>query len=162
MYLIEAKERINSINWDFKGSMSPEVEADMACEFLRRLACFFKEEGIRPIKPLVANIAKLLGDKDEIDISEYCSLEVLGFLGENTYVKNIVQYYLHLAMYADKNPDKYEYLKIYDPLIRILERGGVFVLKINSLDIVNGAHIPLNGWYDNFITMEPIETDGFE
>lgn len=65
-------------------------------------------------------------------------------------------------MYADKNPDKYEYLRIYDPLFRILERGGMFVLKINSLDIVNGAHIPLNGWYDNFITMNPIEIDGFE
>lgn len=159
MYLSEATLRINNIKWDLIGKNPPEAGAEFACEFLRRLARFFKEEGIKPIKPLVADIAKLLGDTEEIDISDYCDSEVLRFLGENLYLRNTIQYYLHLAKYADKHTDTYKYLSIYDPLIKIFERGGMFVLKLNTLDIVNEAHIPLNGWYENFVTMNPIDID---
>jgi len=150
VYLSEAIVRINSVNWDLVGSSASKVEADLACEFLRRLANFFKKEGVKPIKPLVADIARLLGDADEIEISDYCNSEVVNFLGENIYIKNTIEYYLHLAKYAEKYPDAYKYLSVYDPLIKIFERGGMFVLRINALDIVNGAHIPLNGWYEKF------------
>ncbi|WP_427181457.1 hypothetical protein [Paenibacillus sp. TC-CSREp1] len=161
MYLKQAITRINSIDWKLVGSIASEAEADLACEFLRRLACFFKEEAIKPVKPLVADIAKLLGDAEEIEISNYCNSEVVEFLGENLYLKNIIQYYLHLAKYGEKHPDRYKNLSIYDPLIKILERNGMFVLRINALDIVNGAHIPLNEWYENFVTMKPFEIEQF-
>jgi hypothetical protein len=157
--LSEAIVRINSVNWELAGSSASEAEADLACEFLRRLAHFFKDEGIRPIKPMVADIAKLLGDAEEVNISEHCNSEVVKFLGENIYIKNIIEYYLHLVKYAEKHPYTYKYLSVYDPLIKIFERGGMFVLRINALDIVNGAHIPLNGWYENFVTMNPVDID---
>ncbi|MDT0126070.1 hypothetical protein Q9R46_25725 [Paenibacillus sp. RRE4] len=159
MYLKQAIARINNIDWSLVGGIASKVEADLACEFLRRLACFFKEEGIRPIKPLVADIAKLLGDTEEVEVSDYCNSEVVEFLGENIYVKNIIQYYLHLAKYAEERPETYRHLNVYEPLIKILERKGLFVLRINALDIVNGSHIPLEDWYENFVNMNSLEID---
>ncbi|MGO4532717.1 hypothetical protein AB4Z30_26840 [Paenibacillus sp. 2TAF8] len=152
----KAVARINNIDWSLVGSVASKVEADLACEFLRRLACFFKEEGIRPIKPFVADIAELLGDAEKVEVSYYCSSEVVEFLGENSYVKNIIQYYLHLAKYAEAQQDAYRHLSVYEPLIQILERKGMFILRVNALDIVNEAHIPLNRWYENFVEMNPL------
>lgn len=158
MYMNEAIVRINNIKWDVVGTNASEVEANLGYEFLKRLAKFFEEESIQPIKPLVANIAKLLGDsEEEVVISDYCNSETVEFLGENIYIKNIIQYYIQLAKYANKNPDVIKYLSVYEPLISILERGGMFVLKINTLDIVRAAHFPLDRWYERFVEEGPID-----
>ncbi|NOV90129.1 hypothetical protein BJV85_002691 [Clostridium acetobutylicum] len=157
----EAITRINNIKWNVVGTSESEEESNLGYEFLRRLAKFFKDESIKPVKPLVANIAKLLGDtEEEIDISNYCTSEVVGFFGENIYMRNVVQYYIQLARYADKNIDAIKYLSVYEPAIRIFERGGMFVLKINALDIVKVAHFPLDRWYERFVEKEPINIDG--
>ncbi|WP_242223013.1 hypothetical protein [Bacillus cereus group sp. BfR-BA-01380] len=156
----EAIVRINNVKWDIVGTNASEAEATLGYEFLRRLAKFFEEESIQPIKPLVANIAKLLGDvEEEVIISDYCNSETVAFSSENIYIKNIIQYYIQLAKYADKNPDVIKYLSVYEPLIRILERGGMFVLKINTLDIVKAAHFPLDRWYEGFVEERPIDID---
>lgn len=153
-------ERINNVKWDLIGKNASEVEANLGYEFLRRLAKFFKEESIKPTPPLVANIAKLLGDaEEEVIISNYCNSEVIEFLGESIYKKNIIQYYIQLARYSDKNPDAIKYLSVYEPLIKLIERGGMFVLKIHELDIVNAAYFPLNGWYERFVEKEPINIE---
>lgn len=160
MYLNEAKERINNIKWGIMGENIPKSEAYLGYEFLRRLAKFFKEESIPPITPLVANIAKLLGDaEEEIVISDYCNSEVVEFLGESIYKKNIIRYYIQLARYADKNQDAIKYLSVYEPLIKLLERGGMFVLTIRELEIVNISRYPLREWYEIFVAKEPIDID---
>ncbi|WP_242951649.1 hypothetical protein [Clostridium felsineum] len=156
----EAIARINNIKWDIVGTNVSEKESNLGYEFLRRLANFFKDESIKPMKPLVTNIAKLLGDtEEEIVISDYCTSEVIEFLGENLYMKNVMQYYIQLARYADKNLEAIKYLSVYEPLIRIFEEGGMFILKINTLDIVNVAHFPLDRWYERFVEKEHINID---
>ncbi|TCS93216.1 hypothetical protein EDD58_10830 [Hazenella coriacea] len=35
----------------------------------------------------------------------------------------------------------------------------MFVLRIKALDVENGAHIPLNSWYEKFVDMEPLPID---
>lgn len=160
MYMNEAIKRINNIKWDVVGKNTSEVEADLGYEYLRRLAKFFKEELIVPRKPLATNIAKLLGDvEEEVVISDYCNTEVAEFLGEEIYIKNIIEYYIQLAKYGDKNPDAIKYLSVYDPLIKLLERGGMYVLKINELEIVNAMDFPLRNWYERFVVKEPIDIE---
>ncbi|WP_310938419.1 hypothetical protein [Clostridium sp. SHJSY1] len=156
----EAIERINNIRWNEVGKKASEAEADLGYEFLRRLAKFFKEESIKPIVPLVGNIAKLLGDSEkEVVVSDYCNSEVVEFLGENIYKKNIIQYYIQLARYIDKNPDAAKYISVYEPLIKLLEQGGMFVLRIKELEIVNAGYYPLREWYERFVEKEPINID---
>lgn len=85
--------------------------------------------------------------------------DFIDLISENLFIENTIRFYLHLAKYAEKNTAADKYLNVYDPLIKILESGGMFVLKINALDIVNGAHIPLNEWYENFVTLNPIDIE---
>ena len=158
MYFNDAIERINNIKWDIVGKNVSKEDTDLGYEFLRRLAKFFKEESIKPIVPLFANIASLFGDDEgEIVISDYCNPVVSEFLGDDKYQKSIVQYYLQLAKYADKNSHAAKYLSVYDPMIKIHERGGDYVLRIYELEIVNAAHYPLSKWYEHFIEKEPID-----
>lgn len=158
MYFNQAILRINNIKWDELGIKASKEEADLGYEFLRRLAKFFKEESIKPIRPLFADIAKLLGDtEEEISISDYCNPKVVNFLGQDLYRKNIIQYYIHLSKYADKNLHAVKYISVYEPLIKLLEKGGMYVLRLNELEIVNAAYYPLSEWYERFVLKEPID-----
>ncbi|AIQ11281.1 hypothetical protein [Paenibacillus durus] len=158
MYLTKTVERINNIQWDVVGKSTSRADVDLGYEFLRRLAHFFKEQSLKILPPLLANIAKLLGDnEEEVAISDYCNSEVIQFLGGNIYIKKIVEYYIQLSKYADKYPDASKYLSVYEPLIKIFERGGLYILRPRSLDVIDGGHIPLNNWYENFVDMEPID-----
>ncbi|MDS0525929.1 hypothetical protein NNC19_09590 [Clostridium sp. SHJSY1] len=159
MYMNELIERMNNINWDEVGRNSSKLDPYFGYEYLRRLAKFFKDESIMPIKPVMANIARLLGDvEEEVVISDYLNPKAVKFIGEGMS-KNIIKYYLQLARYADKNSNVGKYLSIYDPLIKLLERGGKYVLSINELEIVNISCYPLRGWYEDFVVKEPINID---
>lgn len=158
VYLNKATERINNIKWDQAGTIVLEENAELGREFLRRLAQFYKEEEIKPLKPMFTNIASLLGDVEEVNISDYCSSDATDFLTKfNIYVYRIFGYYVQLAKYADKHPEYIKYLSIYEPLIRIFERGGLFVFRIHELEILNVISIPLDEWYERFVEREPIE-----
>lgn len=93
MYMNKCIKRINSINWDVVGSNISKSEVYFGYEFLRRLARFFKEKSIIPRKPLMTNIAKLLGDVDkEFIISDYCNKETVEFLEKNSYTREVIEY----------------------------------------------------------------------
>lgn len=159
MYLDNATQKTNTISWELVGSNLSKADIHLGYEFLRRLAQFFKEQSIKPVPPLYANIAKLLGDSEEVNIFEYCNSESSKFLSENMYVGKIFGYYLQLAKYADKNSEATNYLSVYEPLIKIIERGGIFILRHLELEIVNVANFPLHGWYERFLAKEVISID---
>lgn len=160
MFLDKAIQRINDIQWDRVGHNPSSTDAQLGYEFLRRLAHFFKEQSIKPTPPLYANIARLLGDSnEEVIVADYCTLEASGFLSDNLYVGKIFGYYIQLAKYADQSPDTMKYLHVYEPLIKIIEKGGLFILKHLELDIVNVANFPLHGWYNRFVDKEAINVD---
>ncbi|AEV68224.1 hypothetical protein [Acetivibrio clariflavus] len=160
MYLDKVVERINKIKWHEVGMNFSKAQADVGYEFLRRLAKFFKDEAIKPTSPLIANIASLMGDIDgNISISDYCNTETVEFLENKLYTRYIIQYYIQLAKYADKEPKAIKYLSVYEPLIRLLEIGGLYVLTANELEIVHAAYYPLNNWYEKFVDVEPIDID---
>lgn len=158
LYLNEAISRINQIKWNEVRTKINEENSKLGTEYLRRLAVFFREEAVRPVRPLVANIAKLLGDvEEEVKIADYCSKEVSDFLTKEVYFGKVFEYYIQLARYVDNNQTYSKYLSVYEPLIRIAERGGFFVLKANELDIIDVSYIPLGNWYERFVEKEPID-----
>ncbi|CAH1224487.1 hypothetical protein [Paenibacillus sp. JJ-223] len=158
MYLDQAILRLNNINWSLVGTVSNKEDADVGYEFMRRLASFFKETQLAPKPPGLANVANLLGDSEgEIEIAALCNSDVVQFLSEDKNIQRMMQYYLQLARYADKNPDVHRYISIYDPLITLLERGGVFRITLRELVIKNGGTYPLNGWYERFFDKAPLD-----
>lgn len=160
MYLDEAIVKINNVKWDVVGTSVSKEDVKLAREFLRRLAQFFKEQAIKPRPPLFSNIAQLIGDnEEEIVISDYCNEEASKFLSRSIYTGKIFEYYIQLANYADKDPKYAKYINVYEPLIKIIERGGLFDLRHQSLDIQNVGHMPLSGWFEKFVTKEPLDID---
>lgn len=162
MNLQAAVTRINTINWESVGTHSSEIEADLAREYLRRLALFFRDTSNKPLPPFIANVANIFGDEQEIEISKYCNVEAMGTHGSNVYVYKVFEYYLQLAKLADLDHGYVDYLLIYEPFIKIFEREGLVVLKPGELNVVGRAHIPLNHWYDKFIDMEPLDLNNLE
>ncbi|MGG3283317.1 hypothetical protein [Paenibacillus solani] len=162
IYLDNAVSRINDIKWEEVGTIVSNEDADLACEFLRRLALFYKNECLRPQPPMFSNIAKLLGDtENELLISMYCNSRVLEFVANHQYIEKLFVFYIQLSIYVDKKPKYTEYLNVYEPLIRILERGGFFVIRPQELEIQNVKYIPLNGWFDKFVSTEPYNISEF-
>ncbi|KQY79876.1 hypothetical protein ASD24_18180 [Paenibacillus sp. Root52] len=160
MNLQKAIERINNINWGRVGSNSSEVVADLAREYLRRLALFYKGNSTTPVPPFIANIATVLGDAEEVKISDYCNVEAMGAHGTNIYVYKVFEHYVQLAKLADKNQAYTQYLSVYEPFIQIFEKEGLVILKPRELNVVGSAHIPLNSWYDKFLEMKPLDLEG--
>ncbi|SHN80783.1 MULTISPECIES: hypothetical protein [unclassified Paenibacillus] len=158
MLLENAVSKLNSINWGSVGTVISEEDTNLGYEFLRRMAQFFKAEQLKPMPPAFTNVAKLLGDQEEeLDISAYCSSEAVAYLNQNSYVKRIFEYYLQLAKYAENNTGISQYLDIYEPLIKLFERGGSFTIKPLSLEIIQVSHFPLNNWYEKFVEKDPID-----
>ena len=159
MYMNEAIERINNIRWDLVGKNISKSDAYYGCEFLRRLAKFFKDESIKPIKPLMTNIAKLLGDDGErINLSQYLNKDAMEFIGDRMF-KFIFEHYLQLARYSDENPYAAKYLSVYDPLLKLLEKGGEYTISMYELEVPNVSRFILRGWYEDFKDKKSIDID---
>lgn len=157
MYFKNAINRINQIEWEKLSITNDADEQNLGHEYLRRLAIFFYNQKIKPINPLVANVAALLGDESTINIEDCCDLMVLESLKDKSIPKAIVMFYLQLARYIDQSQKTASLLEIYEPLIRLLEKGFVFGYREGGFMIYNAKLYPLNGWYNIFLEATSIE-----
>ncbi|MNW42758.1 hypothetical protein D3C74_199390 [compost metagenome] len=160
MFLREAISRSNNIDWSLVGTIvSPENER-LGYEFFRRMASFFQKENLTPISPKFADIARLLGDRRElVDITTFYSHETIEYMNKFSGVELFCNFYLKLAKYIDDHPEYAEYIYVYEPLLKILERKGAFVFRVNELEIIGVSHFPLGGWYERFLNMPSYDID---
>jgi len=161
MYYEDAVNRINSINWEQLGKAENGNNNHLGYEYLRRMAFFYKEH---PIKtkykfPFFFNIAEYLGSKETIRVVDCCNADAQEGLKEGSMAEYVVSFYLQLAKYADQKEEAATFLSIYDPLIRLLEKGFYFGIREGGLLIYNGRFYPLNNWYERFLDAEPIDID---
>lgn len=151
MIFESAINRINNINWENVGKNASEIDVRLGCEFLRRLARFYKKTSNKQYPPLFSNIAKFLGDDKEIDFTKYYSDNTKEFLSKTIYQRNIFEYYLQIALFAEEHNEARQYLDVYEPLIEICERGGSFKLRKRELEIEQIAYISLTDWYNKYL-----------
>lgn len=151
MYYNKALDRINRIDWTPLGTRVGKDEQRMGFKYLCRMAGFVEEQSIKPINPLLINIAKILGDVEEIDYVENCNVQTRTALKNKSTPRYIVNFYLQLAHYADENNDISVYLQIYDPMICLLEQGYSYGFREGGLMIYHADLYPLSGWYERFL-----------
>ena len=157
MYADKIIKRINNINWKLVGANKKIEFRGSVCEFLKRMAYFFYETSLTPTSIIFVDIAKLLGDEEKIDIDDYCNEEVKEITICNLGIKLMIEYYIHLGKYVEKNNDALKYLSIYEPLIKVLENGGKFLYKPKELEVYGDASYPLNNWYNKFLKLDCIK-----
>lgn len=150
MYLEQAITRINNIDWDKVGTNPSSEDGDLGVIFLSRLADFYSETLLKPYPPIVSDISMLMGDNREVSFDEYYNDKTKKFLCQTQYQRKVVEYYLKLSQLADHNPEAGKYIKVYEPLIEIFERGGSFMLRYEGLDIKDIVYIPLYTWFEKF------------
>ncbi|WP_128102034.1 hypothetical protein [Paenibacillus sp. DCT19] len=156
MYYDQAVTRVNQVNWNEFGTNVSKDNGKLVNEFLRRLASFYKAECQIPKTPVYSNIAYLLGDTDlKINIYGLCNKSTNEFLEKHGYIEFIVSFYIQLAKYIDNHPEYSEYLKIYEPLLEIIESGGCFNINTMGIEIKGFGYIPLQGWYERYVYGEP-------
>ena len=147
-----AINRINNINWENVGKNDSEINVRSGCEFLHRLAEFYKKTSNKLYPPLYSNIAEFLGDDKEIDFTKYYNDNTREYLRRWAYSKSkIFEYYLQLALFAEEHNEAKQYLSVYEPLIEICERGGGFVLRKHELEIEPIIYLSLNNWYNRYL-----------
>ena len=155
--------RINNINWNNFGKLGDRLDSDLVYEYLRRAAKFYKENSVKPVAPFYFDVVWSLGYKfgkelPEMDLSEFFEEKTVRNLSKGgVMVKNIIKGYLKLSEFIDEKNFLIKYLEVYDPLIRILERGGNYQYKEGGIMVQNSGLFPLHGWYEKFLEKEPID-----
>ncbi|MCP1225523.1 hypothetical protein [Sebaldella sp. S0638] len=149
-----AINRINNVNWNNFMKLGTKEDNLLVYEYLRRLAEFYDEKGITPFGSLYFNAVNP-GKECEIDLKLILEMEVVENLKYSHMMRNMISCYLELAKYSDEKPEYSKYLEIYDPLIRILERGGDILYRDGGLMVRNGSIFSLSGWYEFFKNAEP-------
>lgn len=125
-----AVERLNNIDWSIVGEKKNGSNILLLLEYYRRVAKFYDSLKVKKIiTPVYFPIAKILKleyniKKPDIDIYEVCptikeiNRESVHYLCEN---------YVELAMLVDEGVElAISYKDIYDPIIRLFEKGGCY------------------------------------
>ena len=150
MYFEQAIERINQINWKAFGHTKIEY-SEKGSQYLIRMAQFIKENSFEPINPLVINVAELLGSKDRIELWDYCPVESVTALSRYNLVKDMLERYLELSRFSDIHEEYKKYLKIYEPLVELVELGIPYIYRDHGLMVYNSGLWPLHNWYEKFV-----------
>ncbi|MDQ0171544.1 hypothetical protein [Paenibacillus tundrae] len=143
-YLEHALNRINLINFKFEEA-EKNSHLILANEFLKRSAYFerFSYLDLSLESPFV-NVAEALGYSPILEI-EKISPTVSSI--QNEVIKSICIQYLELSALVDQGVLRArKYYNVYEPLIKLFERGGEIDLVDNNI-VVGSTSVPLSDWY---------------
>ncbi len=167
MYFEQAIERLNRINWKNIGKERWAHENDnfvYGCEFLKRMAHFFKEHNEKNVKllPFLIDIALYLekgtitlenvfDEEVEEIVMAKCNENFKQAFGTFPLVARISACYLKLAMLSDEKEAYSAYLDVYEPLIQLFESGGGFRYCESGMSFFNSGLItPIHNWYEKW------------
>ncbi|MFA4134239.1 MULTISPECIES: hypothetical protein [unclassified Brevibacillus] len=149
-YLEYAQARITSINFMLE---QPEKKSHLILinEFLRRAAYFERFLYLSIDSPFV-NAVETLGYSYTLEIEEVCpAIQSI----ESELIKSVCINYLELSALVDQKVLKArKYYNLYEPMIKLFERGGKVILMDNNI-ITGSEIIPLADWYVDAITNSP-------
>lgn len=141
-----AIEKINKVNWTTLGTTGTREDSKLMAEFLRRMAIFSVTNNVLPQNPFVINIANELGFQNNIDTGKFYSRETLAYVNNNMYASCLIQSYLKCSIITDENNEVYKYLDVYEPIIRLFEKGVSFIVRSGFIDVTNVGSFPVNNW----------------
>lgn len=157
MYSAEAMKRINRIEWNMLGKKETNKEdGDLLYEFLRRMAVFSTIQSTSVRNPFLINVAKELGDENYKEDLSWCNEDAYKYINSQFYISFVIKSYIQLAYMADKKKEVSKYLEIYDPFIRLLEKGNELIYKSGYLDITNVCSVHIPEWLER-AKLQPID-----
>lgn len=159
-------DRINNIQWEKIGTNKDPKIKYLGYEYLRRLAKFYKDTNTKVYPPMCSSIIAAITNNIKLNESKkfvdtYCNEPAKKAMYCKSGMRAIIEYYLQLAEYSITHPETKKYLDVYEPLIRLLEIGGDYILKNTGLEIRYGGMYPLGNWYERFVDADEIDISEF-
>ena len=154
MYTEKAIERLNHIDWNHIGENGHAKDMELGIDFIKRMASFCKQQNITPTLPFMTDLASFFGDC-EIDhrLLAQCSHDVRKIIENPSFSTAVVSFYLKASILSDKDAQYAVCMEIYDPIIRLFEKGGNFVYAERGMSFVASGLIPLTkNWVEDFST----------
>ena len=62
----------------------------------------------------------------------------------------IVKYFIKASVLADSNVKYVACMDVYEPIIRLFEKGGNFVYRERGMSFIDSGLLPLAKWLKNF------------
>lgn len=150
---INAIARINSIDWNNIKSSEKISNAILVREYLRRATSFIYSVQVSVKYPFFS-AAKAIGKELVIDIGRLCPILENP---DNSLYRGLCQFFLEWCTLADAGDSiAIEHEDLYEPIVKLFERGGGrFCIHHGEL-IIDSAAFPLKYWYSN-ISAEPMD-----
>ncbi len=151
MYTQKAIERLNNINWNNIGQNGQERDMELGIEFIKKMAVFCVENNITPSLPFMTDLTSPLGNYviDDV-ILKKCNNNVRNVIKNPSLSTSIVNYYLKASVLSDRDIKYVACIDVYEPIIRLFEKGGDFVYRERGMSFINSGLIPLANWFNNF------------
>lgn len=151
MYTEKAIERLNNINWNNIGQNGQEKDMELGIEFIRKMAVFCKENNITPTLPFMTDLSSFLANCTiDDEILNKCNNNVRNIIKNPSLSTSIVNYYLKTSILSDQDSKYVVCMNVYEPIIRLFEKGGDFVYRERGMSFINSGLIPLTNWFENF------------
>lgn len=88
----------------------------------------------------------MIGD----DILNKCNDNLREIIKNPSLSTSIVKFYLQASILSDQNAKYIDCMNVYEPIIRLFEKGGDFVYRERGMSFINSGLIPLSNWFENF------------
>ena len=157
--LVNACKRLNNVQFDRISMTNRESDMKLVIEYARRVAMLKSNNpNLQISHPLFFKAETVFGIEIRQDVLEVCP--VLKEI-KNSYVKGVCLEYLKFAyLVGEAHPIAMGHKDLYDPLIKLYERNGLFGL--HNGEIVTGGCGWAPGKLEYMMTIEPIDISDVE
>ena len=148
MYTEKAIERLNNIDWNNIGENGHKEDMGLGVDFIRKMAVFCNKNNITPTLPFMTDLASFFADcAIEDDVLNKCNDDVRNIIENPSLTTSIVTFYLKAAVLSDRDIMYAACMDVYEPMIRLFEKGGSFVYRERGMSFINSGLIPLANWF---------------
>ncbi|WP_338543781.1 hypothetical protein [Paenibacillus tundrae] len=136
-YLNQAIKRISVIDWSCLGEQESKSQSYLCREYLRRATIFLKNHPGTCVPPFIMISNSITEPQENIEMIEVVS-EI-----DNSYHRALITSYLELcALIDEKNPIAMNNKDLFEPVMKLYERGGYFYRREGFI-YINGTSIKI-------------------
>lgn len=130
----QAIKRISAIDWSCIGNKQARSHVHLSKEYLRRASMFFQYYPGPCRYPFIIISNSIT--KSQVSVDE---LQILKEI-DNSYVREIVTSYIELnALIDEGNQIATDNKDLFEPAIKLYERGGLFFIRGGYLNVVGAT-----------------------
>ena len=124
---------------------------ELGIDFIKRMAVFCNKNNITPTLPFMTDLASFFENcAIDDELLNKCNNDVRNIIENPSFSTSIVNFYIKASILSDKDIKYAACMNVYEPIIRLFEKGGNFVYRERGMSFINSGLIPLANWFEKF------------